>query len=174
MERLVEDLIQESMARGEFDNLKGAGKPLPESNYNPFVDFVTHKMNQVMIDNGFIPEWITLQREISDDSASIKTMLLEERKNFGSVPLSCSEERDWESVLDKIGENVKALNKKIDKFNLVVPIMDKQMLHFNLTRESDEILKSGPCAGKTTKAGGFVKNEEAENQSGIFSFLLGR
>ena len=30
MERLVEDLISESMANGDFDNLSGAGKPLPE------------------------------------------------------------------------------------------------------------------------------------------------
>merc|ERR1719334_1258270 len=29
IERLVEDLIQESMASGDFDNLAGAGKPLP-------------------------------------------------------------------------------------------------------------------------------------------------
>ena len=29
IDRLVEDLITESMANGEFDNLDGAGKPLP-------------------------------------------------------------------------------------------------------------------------------------------------
>jgi DnaJ family protein C protein 28 len=48
MDRLVEDLIQESMSRGEFDNLAGSGKPLRHQASNPYVDFVTHKMNQVM------------------------------------------------------------------------------------------------------------------------------
>lgn len=48
MDRLVEDLIQESMSRGEFDNLAGRGKPLKHQASNPYVDFVTHKMNQVM------------------------------------------------------------------------------------------------------------------------------
>jgi hypothetical protein len=48
MDRLVEDLIQESMSRGEFDNLAGTGKPLKYQASNPYVDFVTHKMNQVM------------------------------------------------------------------------------------------------------------------------------
>jgi DnaJ family protein C protein 28 len=48
MDRLVEDLIQESMSRGEFDNLAGTGKPLKHQTYNPYVDFVTHKMNQVI------------------------------------------------------------------------------------------------------------------------------
>ena len=50
MERLVEDLIQEGMAKGAFDNLSGAGKPLPERppDFNPYMDFTTHKMNQVL------------------------------------------------------------------------------------------------------------------------------
>ena len=50
MERLVEDLIQEGMAKGAFDNLTGAGKPLPErpADFNPYIDSTTHKMNQVL------------------------------------------------------------------------------------------------------------------------------
>lgn len=47
IERLVEDLIQESIARGEFDNLPGSGKPLKFSPENPYVDSTTHKLNQV-------------------------------------------------------------------------------------------------------------------------------
>ena len=45
MERLVEDLIQESMAKGDFDNLKGSGKPLPQRMiYNPYEDYTTYKV----------------------------------------------------------------------------------------------------------------------------------
>lgn len=49
MDRLVEDLIQESISKGEFDRLSGKGKPLKShsTTHNPYVDFVTHKMNQV-------------------------------------------------------------------------------------------------------------------------------
>lgn len=48
-DRLVEDLIQEAMSKGEFENLRGTGKPLSShQNTNPYVDFVTHKMNQVI------------------------------------------------------------------------------------------------------------------------------
>lgn len=47
-ERLVEDLIQESMSKGEFTNLSGCGKPLSRhENRNPFVDYTTHKINEV-------------------------------------------------------------------------------------------------------------------------------
>ena len=49
MDRLVEDLIQEAMNKGEFSDLPGTGKPLKDNscNQNPYVDFVTHKLNQV-------------------------------------------------------------------------------------------------------------------------------
>lgn len=47
-DRLVEDLIQESMSKGEFSNLSGCGKPLcKHENRNPFVDYTTHKINEV-------------------------------------------------------------------------------------------------------------------------------
>lgn len=51
---MVEDLIQESMAKGEFSNLKGSGKPLQYQNHNPYVDTVTQKINQVRHSSGFI------------------------------------------------------------------------------------------------------------------------
>lgn len=54
-DRLVEDLIQESMSKGEFENLSGKGKPLKDQNINPYVDFTTHKLNEVrnIYDIGF-------------------------------------------------------------------------------------------------------------------------
>lgn len=50
MDRLVEDLIQEAMNKGEFKDLPGMGKPLKENTNtrNPYVDFVTYKLNEVM------------------------------------------------------------------------------------------------------------------------------
>ncbi|KZC10676.1 DnaJ like protein subfamily C member 28, partial [Dufourea novaeangliae] len=49
MDRLVEDLIQEAMKKGEFNDLPGTGKPLKENinTRNPYVDFVTYKLNEV-------------------------------------------------------------------------------------------------------------------------------
>ena len=65
IERVVEDLISESMAKGEFQNLKGSGKPLPErTKYNPFSDFTSNKMNEILVEGGFAPEWILLKKDI--------------------------------------------------------------------------------------------------------------
>jgi hypothetical protein len=32
--------------------------------YNPYEDFTTHKMNQILADGGFAPEWIMLKKDI--------------------------------------------------------------------------------------------------------------
>ena len=51
IDSLVEDLISESIAAGEFDNLKGAGKPLPERmEFNPHADPTTAKMNEILVE----------------------------------------------------------------------------------------------------------------------------
>lgn len=61
MERLVEDLIQESMAKGEFKNLPGEGKPLQsQSETAKAVDDLTYNLNKIVIDQGFAPEWVRL------------------------------------------------------------------------------------------------------------------
>ena len=104
MDRLVEDLIQEGMAKGTFDNLKGAGKPLPERppDFNPFMDFTTHKMNQVinnmkrkltfatifhqiLADTGFTPQWVELQKEIRLQTEELR----KELGKFRLVGFSC-------------------------------------------------------------------------------------
>lgn len=62
-DRVVEDLIQEAMSKGDFTNLSGAGKPLKcLQSQNPYVDFTTNKMNEILIDNGFVPEWISTHK----------------------------------------------------------------------------------------------------------------
>lgn len=60
IERLVEDLIQESMAKGDFDNLSGKGKPLKKFSGCSYIDPMTHNLNRILIDNGYQPEWILM------------------------------------------------------------------------------------------------------------------
>ncbi|CAH0384953.1 unnamed protein product [Bemisia tabaci] len=166
MERLVEDLIQESMARGEFDNLQGVGKPLRQYNeYNPYVDFTTHKMNQIMIDNGYMPAWITLQKEIREEIDYIKSTLAKERAKYGPHPISQEDEYLWLGSIEKLGDNVVKVNKKIGRFNLVVPIMKKQMLQFDIMKEANKILIEGESAVSSTSSCP-AKTEEIQNKEG--------
>ncbi|GJQ81755.1 hypothetical protein Trydic_g302 [Trypoxylus dichotomus] len=124
-DRLVEDLIQEAMSKGQFNNLSGCGKPLKNvQNRNPYVDFVTHKINEVLIENGFTPEWITLQKEIRREIEILRESLFMERSYLGPNPLPPNEMNKWDQVIDKHRKLLDNINKKINKFNLVVPVLN--------------------------------------------------
>ncbi|XP_066139791.1 dnaJ homolog subfamily C member 28 isoform X2 [Euwallacea fornicatus] len=143
-ERLVEDLIQESISKGEFNNLKNFGKPLPEhTNKNPYVDFVTHKLNEVLIDNGFTPEWILLQKEIRKEAALLRKQLFAARQYFGPYPLTVEDNIDWSEKVYEFKKVVDQINMKIAKFNLVVPILNKQMLLICLEKEAQRAMIRG-------------------------------
>lgn len=145
MDRLVEDLIQESISKGEFDNLAGKGKPLKShsTTHNPYVDFVTHKMNQVLIDNGFTPMWITLQKEIREDTEELRRRLLKLRESLGPLPLTHKDKSHWEEIRRIMDDEVKLINGKIDSYNLLVPLLHQQMFHLSIEKECEEALIKG-------------------------------
>jgi len=144
IDRLVEDLIQESISSGEFDNLSGKGKPLPDRvDYNPYSDYTTHKMNQILVEGGFAPEWVMLRKNISDDFVSIRFQLNKKRSQLGNPPFSAQKLHEWETFCKKLSEgDVKDVNKKIYNYNLIVPMLNSQMFQFNLEAESKKIFEA--------------------------------
>ncbi len=66
LERLAEQKIQEAQARGEFDHLPGAGKPLPEEEDLPGVDPALRMAYRVLKNAGYVPEEVRLRREIAE------------------------------------------------------------------------------------------------------------
>jgi len=56
---LINAKIAEAEARGEFDNLPGAGKPLPDCD-----DPENALLNRVVQENGGVPEFVLLGREL--------------------------------------------------------------------------------------------------------------
>lgn len=135
-------MIQDAMARGDFDNLSGKGKPLNSRDaYNPYIDFTTHKLNQVLIDNGFAPEWIMLEKEIKEEVVRIRTQLREIRHIFGEV-LTSQEQEEWSNCVQCLNSDCDKLNKSILKFNLTVPSLHKQVMGFQLEKEAQKALKN--------------------------------
>ncbi|XP_052864191.1 dnaJ homolog subfamily C member 28 [Anopheles cruzii] len=150
-DRVVEDLIQEAMSRGDFSNLSGFGKPLPDhQSQNPYVDFTTHKINKILLDNGFTPEWITLHKDLREAVAALRGALQSARATLGPLPLTVQEVQRWEKVLDEHRYDAERINKMIDKFNLIVPILNKQMVRLDLDRLARELLEKGPEASSST------------------------
>ncbi len=61
---LVEEKIQEAMARGDFDNLPGAGKPLDLDSYFAAPEDLRMAWS-VLRSAGYMPEEVELLREIA-------------------------------------------------------------------------------------------------------------
>lgn len=140
-DRVVEDLIQEAMSKGDFNNLSGAGKPLSDAQaQNPYLDFTTHKLNKILIDNGFTPEWIMLQRDIRNEADKLRDSLIDHRQYLGATPLSDTDRSKWELIVASFKDDVEKINKMIDKFNLIVPLMNKQMFRIKLNDVANDIL----------------------------------
>jgi len=176
MERLVEDLIQEGMANGAFDNLSGAGKPLPERppDFNPYMDFTTHKMNQILVETGFAPEWVELQKEIRIQTEALRKELGKCRQSLGPSPLSAKDQQTWNEKVSKMEKGAIGINKSIQKFNLIVPSMHHQKFPVNLVKEAERIFMDGfdpDLPAEKTKP----KNENDEREKktdGLLSGLL--
>jgi len=142
IDRMVEDLIQQSMANGEFNDLAGKGKPLPNrTGHNPFMDVSQHNLNQVLVNNGYVPEWIQLQKDINVTLADLRKDLLKERLKLGAEPLNSYNVDKWQGLRDDFTDGVVKLNKKIDDLNLIVPIIKLQMVHLKPQRELDKVVK---------------------------------
>ncbi|XP_076233449.1 dnaJ homolog subfamily C member 28 isoform X2 [Calliopsis andreniformis] len=178
MDRLVEDLIQEAMNKGEFSDLPGMGKPLKENTNtrNPYVDFVTYKLNEVLIENGFTPEWIQLSKEIRQETEDLRKKLMEARNEVGPLPLSPEDEAFWKDILQDFKSTTKRINNKIDKYNLLVPILQKQKLHVKLEDIANEILSLSPMkvSKKRSNHEKFTENENNESMLEMLTSFFSR
>lgn len=81
LENLVEEMIRQAIADGEFDNLKGAGKPLDLDAYFSAPEDVRAGYT-LLKNNNFVPEEVDLMREIGDLRGKIAECCSEEEKRF--------------------------------------------------------------------------------------------
>ncbi|XP_072901151.1 dnaJ homolog subfamily C member 28 [Hemitrygon akajei] len=164
VERLVEDLIQESMAKGDFDNLSGKGKPLQKFAQYPYIDPMTHNLNRILIENGYQPEWIALRKEIKQTIEKLRSDMMSYRKKLGE-PLTVHTQKHWNLICEQFRNDIKQLNKTIDKFNLIVPLLNRQMLHFNPDKEIAVILKNYDMLTEANKATAEIIGKSTEENS---------
>ena len=63
-ERIAESKIREAIARGEFDNLAGKGRPIDQEAYFAAPEEVRLAYS-LLRSNGFVPEEVELRRELA-------------------------------------------------------------------------------------------------------------
>lgn len=96
-----------------------------------------------------------LEKEIRSELSSLKEKLKEERAKLGEIPLNTTDAKKWKSFLKTIEDDVKIVNKKINDYNLIVPLLNKQMVHVNIGRLAERCLVEQPSnavVGSTSEA----------------------
>jgi hypothetical protein len=68
---------------------------------------------------------------------------------------------------------VKKLNAKIDKYNLLVPLLEKQKLHILLKREAENILKSGKTRYDVSNQMHISRIKDGEDHRSDFLSIFG-
>ena len=80
LEWLAERRIREAMARGEFDDLEGAGRPLAlDEDDDPFVPPELALAYRILKRGGYIPPEVRLRREIHSLAELMRCAAAEER-----------------------------------------------------------------------------------------------
>lgn len=97
----------------------------------------------MLINNGFTPEWITLRKEIDQDIEALKEEIKNDRMYLGPYPLSDEDTIKWEKIYESNKNLADSINIKINMYNLIVPMMNKQKFHVEFDQICEDILKSG-------------------------------
>jgi DnaJ homolog subfamily C member 28 len=125
----IEEIMQEAMERGEFDNLAGTGQPL--NLHDEYLDAGEKAAAyRLLKNNGYAPPEIDLLKEIRRERARMEEKLERLRARGDAlrrrtVPPFESEKRAYNATVEKAisdyEEQLRELNRKILTLNLTVP-----------------------------------------------------
>ena len=146
---LVEQRIQEAMKRGDFDDLSTKGKPL-NLDWNPFADPAWEMAHSLLQGQGFTLQWIEERRLIEVEIQQARDRLhrawhwtMRRTEILNARDPDDPEvqkkrawvEAEWERHLDDFRAAVADLNRRIDDYNLTVPLVRFQMFRLRLHEE---------------------------------------
>jgi len=122
--KLGEDKIRSAVAAGQFDKLRGMGRPLIFDDDESQEDWAgLHILRQ----QGFLPEWLELRKQIHDDKPAVLRALAEwacRIREFG--PHHALSTRAGELYVKRAS----AINAKIDLHNLRCPSIHLELVRF--------------------------------------------
>ncbi|XP_028513513.1 dnaJ homolog subfamily C member 28-like [Exaiptasia diaphana] len=120
----------------------------------------THRLNKVLIDSGYIPDWIALEKEIRDDLHTLRISMNIKRSKLGPMPFTKKDSIKWDEYREGFQQMVRLIDSKIDKLNLIVPIMTRQKVHVNLDREIMKVLNEFSGIPASNGNGAKGKNQQ--------------
>ena len=137
--------IQEAMERGDFKDLPGKGKPQQRDD-NPYIPPAVRTVNQMLKDNGFAPRWIEVDKEIRAETEQAEKLIknLKRRRSRLEAQLRAQPlkrdairsvfELERSRGLEAYTVQLRQLNRKIQQWNLMMPLRGKQYPLHNLEK----------------------------------------
>ncbi len=154
-EDLVEQRIQEAMRRGDFDNLSLKGKPLWVK-HNPLVDPAVELAHNLLAGQGFAPGWIEERKSILADinilrerihrawhwyMRRLEVLHARDQDDPAVVEELRWTEARWQQYLVEFEAAVVEINRRIDTYNLTVPLVRFQMFRLRVDDELQRIIR---------------------------------
>jgi len=122
--RGIDEIIQQAMQEGAFDNLPGKGKPL-NLDENPFLDQEWQLAYHLLKQNGFAPDFIEQRQAIEIDLATARQALARawawRQKALDEGKQSDLVKSEWGRARRNFELKIDEINKEIRKYNLHIP-----------------------------------------------------
>ena len=109
-------------------DLPGAGKPLKDKTHrSPFIDPLSYKLNEIMINQNVGTEWIEMKKEIDLGLKEANIVLTDYRKKLERKSI---DENEWKEALKAFRQKIVKINKIVWNYNMVVPVLRMQRAEY--------------------------------------------
>ncbi|MEW5986880.1 MAG: DnaJ family domain-containing protein [Chloroflexota bacterium] len=142
LERAIEEIIEEAMAAGDFDQLPGRGRPL-DLEENPYEDPSWRIANRLLRQNGFSWPWMEERKEVETALAAARERLTlawsyRQHTVAAGQPENSADTR-WQQANTLFRQQVEELNGRIQTLNLKVPAASFQRLLIDVDGEIQRV-----------------------------------
>lgn len=140
----IDRIIDEAAEKGTFDNLPGKGKPLKRMS-NPYAPDQSLAYELLQSNNYTLP-WIAKRNEVLDKVLALRVALAGDwsralqRWQEADLAGQIEHQEQWVERLRDYAAQVVALNKEIDRANLITPVSRLELLKLTL---DDELKRAG-------------------------------
>lgn len=141
---LMEDLIEDGRRRGLFDGLAGAGKPLDLDNH--IYEGNNSLANQLMKANDIRPIWLSQRLAITEKIESFRATMERTWERYRATLAQSPGDSHrkalalgWDSVCKRWDEDISALNREIETYNLKRPPGQMEIFKLRLVDELQRI-----------------------------------
>lgn len=145
-ESWIDQLIREAQDRGDFDNLRGRGQPLPNRR-NPFLPEDRQIVYDLLQNSGHTLSWLDEGKDIERRIEKARQQLArdyawrqEQNQKIGRTE---AVEAAWERRCQRFEQELNEINRQIDTYNLTAPSPQFHKYRLRLEEEYERLNRTG-------------------------------